>query len=483
MPWIPLHESGIPFEFSPGTDGLVTIAGSTITSLGSAVDYSGWELRFDPGTEYTLRLTPVQWNFPSGGDIYHEVWWYAAPDGAYTFQANEAADPESDFEPAPVEATIGGPDDSSVAFYVDDLAPGLNVKWLVEIETPCFWRTPVGANQICVEGEGPVSTTAEMLADFTSGSDFTYFGSATYYFVWDTDPEAPYPYDPAEPTYDPPLEINLLDLGGTYGITAVNNCGNAVDGSHTPGTFLGTDTAYTTGTCESGYHEHILATNNSPAWPMGAPDPDVILSSYPRTYFNGSTTVAVSGASFRYLVVSLKTTGFDFDPSSIQNDPLINTSGSSSNGSIGSTYLNFGNDWGPHLPAIEAIRFGIHFTKSGTASGTVAMSFTDAILEVPPPAFTEAKLILDDYWEYPVEPTAGFDTTADYPTTPALPVTDEVRIVHVRMAAVPFGTAEYRYYKNDVEALADGVYRGRLVMNDTPGTTIATVKVVRGIGP
>src|SRR5690606_19618482 len=126
---------------------------------------------------------------------------------------------------------------------------------------------------------------------------------------------------------------------------------------------------------------------------------------------------------------------------------------------------------------------GIEVRKNAGASGTVTFSFTEAVLEVPAPAFTEAKLILDDYWEYPAEPDTGFDTTAEYPTTPPVPVSNEVRIIHLRLAAVPFGTAEFRYYQPDVEALSDGVYRGRLVMNDTPGTTIATVKVVRGVAP
>lgn len=150
MPWIPLHESGIPYEFFPDTEGLATLNGSIVTSMGDGFDTSGWVFEFESGAEYQLRLTPVAWSFPNAGSIYHEIWWNNA-DG-FDWVENASASPEESFEPAPIELTAAddGPDVPAVGFYVDTPSPGINVQWLLEVFTPCFWKEPVlGATQSC----------------------------------------------------------------------------------------------------------------------------------------------------------------------------------------------------------------------------------------------------------------------------------------------------------------------------------------------
>ena len=115
-----------------------------------------------------LRLTPIEWDFPGAGSIYHEVWWYASPDGDYTFVENDSPDPQEEFDPSPVEATVAevpGDNPPTIGFYLDDPTPGLNVKWLVEIFTPCFWKEPVlGATQSCAGESGGGDSTS----NFTS---------------------------------------------------------------------------------------------------------------------------------------------------------------------------------------------------------------------------------------------------------------------------------------------------------------------------
>lgn len=154
MPWIPLHESGIAFTFN-SDEGLDTLANSTVTSVGTGLKYTGWQIGIDPGQEVEFRLTPLAWDFPGAALIAHGISWGAAPDGTPTSTPNAAVNKEIEFSPAPVVATVGSAaPGADIGFYVNNYAPGLNVQWGIEVFTPCFWQPPVGASQVCTAEEG-----------------------------------------------------------------------------------------------------------------------------------------------------------------------------------------------------------------------------------------------------------------------------------------------------------------------------------------
>lgn len=339
----------------------------------------------------------------------------------------------------------------------------------------CFWQDIQGATQVC----GVEALVADGRIHFDREGDTLYGVSEIYWTVWDTDEEAPAPYAPEEPSYDPELQIDLLDLDATYTLPSVNDCGNAVSLAHVPGVSLGTSSAYTMGTCESGVHRFVLATITDITWPIGAPGPTDILNTYVRADFTGSTSITVTGEGSRALQMSFELPDFPFEPN-FEDDAFSLVNNQGSDGTHDASVVNFGADWAPGLPVITGIRFGISANKSGTASGTVSAEFTEAILMVPPVAAMDAKVILDRYWSPGGSDDGYLPGNPDLPLDDYTPTSIELRIAHYAPGATPFVTPEWNFYKPETNALPDGVYFGRLVMLDAPETTVATLKIVAG---
>lgn len=172
MPWVPLADSGLVYEFMP--DGLDELEGSVAVSVGSDTEFSGWTIQFDIEAEIRVRLTVQAWAFPGAAENPHYFTWDTAPSGAGTTIENSSGNPELSFVPSELEATILEPGDfSRLRFYVDGYAPGLAIEALVEVfvEGPdCFWRDIVNATQVCADAPVTDIRNVELFSAYTGSS-------------------------------------------------------------------------------------------------------------------------------------------------------------------------------------------------------------------------------------------------------------------------------------------------------------------------
>lgn len=132
MAWVPLHESGVPFEFWGADFDACTMDGSVVTNDTTRSDtpYAlPWSIYFPEG-DVRLRLTTTEYEKLGGG----------TPANAEKFewgdqeQGNEASNPVSSFEPSPFEAEVAA--EGEIKFVPDtgtEGDPGLIQKVLFEV--------------------------------------------------------------------------------------------------------------------------------------------------------------------------------------------------------------------------------------------------------------------------------------------------------------------------------------------------------------
>lgn len=171
MPWVPIAESGIEFEFIPD-DSNNTIDGSVVTSAGAVDQYSGWRVNLPGGIEHQVRATVQAWTFPGAGSNLHYFAYETPPDGDSVQVDNVAVDPEAGFSPNPIEATVFDVESTSgyFSFFIDTFAPGSNIEVLLEVfvEGPsCFWQDVVNATQVCQDAPVTDIRDVELFSAYT----------------------------------------------------------------------------------------------------------------------------------------------------------------------------------------------------------------------------------------------------------------------------------------------------------------------------
>lgn len=132
MPWVPIHESGVPFEFWGEDFDACTMDGSVVTNDTTRSDtpYAlSWSIYF-PESGVRLRLTTTEYEkFGGVTPANTEKFEWGGQE-----QGNEASNPINSFEPSPFEAEVVA--EGEIIFVPDtgtEGAPELTQKVLVEV--------------------------------------------------------------------------------------------------------------------------------------------------------------------------------------------------------------------------------------------------------------------------------------------------------------------------------------------------------------
>lgn len=166
MPWVPLQESGVTFEFGGGFAPAVTVFENSIASMPEEAPYGGeWYLQFPDGP-VLLRVTASQYSTsydPSGQ--YAFFFWGdpGSPSTVYNTAAQEASGPDTILEFLPVSFETGATFDIAygISFFGEGVSHSNNIEtyqFLIEIwedDPPDPDPEPVLPWWLCVPKDPP----------------------------------------------------------------------------------------------------------------------------------------------------------------------------------------------------------------------------------------------------------------------------------------------------------------------------------------